>query len=395
MNDGEVDVNIPASLLTAPHDYSLDISVGGANSNEVDLYAVGVLDLTPTCLPTTTNPQGPEAAAIDPVRHVAFITNFSCNSVTSIAVNQAGYTKVDGTVVPYGTVLNTVTVGPNPVGIAVSSRLGYAVVANYGDTPTGSASIINISNPESMYVLTFTTTSGSTTTTSAVVPVGLAPLGVTIDNDHSLALIANNGSNTVSSIDLTVLLPGAVTDTTPTATTIAVSGAPTAIAVDPNRAVAVVTLLQNSGTTAALAGLDVVNLSSQPPAKSTSASVSSLTAALTGIVYDPAVNPAVFYTVSTQQNAVYAFNPDTGNTQLIRVGINPFGIAYNYNTGTIATINSTSNSMSIIDSQNFKTRDTLGIGSLSQFPIAMDILNNTAIIVDQNNNRVLFLAVPK
>jgi DNA-binding beta-propeller fold protein YncE len=395
VNDGEVDVNIPASLLTAPHDYALDISVGGANSNEVDLYAVGVLDLTPTCLPTTTNPQGPEAAAIDPVRHVAFITNFSCNSVSSIAVNQAGYTKLDGTVVPYGTVLNTVTVGPNPVGIAVSPRLGYAVVANYGDTPTGSASIINISNPESMYVLTFTTTSGSTTTTSAVVPVGLAPLGVTIDNDHSLALIANNGSNTISSIDLTVLLPGAVTDTTPTATTIAVSGAPTAIAVDPNRAVAVVTLLQNSGTTSAVAGLDVVNLSSQPPAKSTSASVSSLTAALTGIVYDPAVNPAVFYTVSTQQNAVYAFNPDTGNTQLIRVGINPFGLAYNYNTGTIATINSTSNSMSIIDSQNFKTRDTIGIGSLSQFPIAMDTLNNTAIIVDQNNNRVLFLAVPK
>jgi DNA-binding beta-propeller fold protein YncE len=395
VNDGEVDITIPASQLTAPHDYSLDVSVGGVNSNAVDLYAVGVLDLTPTCLPTTTNPQGPEAAAIDPVRLVAFVTNYSCNSVTAIAVNQKGYTKADGTVVPYGTVLSTVTVGPNPIGIGVSSRLGYAVVANYGDTPTGSASIINISNPESMYVLTFTTTSGSTTTTSATVPVGLAPLGVTIDDDHSLALIANNGSNTISSIDLTVLLPGAVTDTTPTATTVAVSGAPTAIAVDPNRAVAVVTLLQNSGTTSAVAGLDVVSLSSQPPAKSTSASVSSLTASLTGIVYDPAVNPALFYAASTQQNAVYSFDPDSGNTQLIRVGINPFGLAYNYNTGTIVTVNSTSNTMSVIDSQNFKTRDTIGIGSLSQFPVTMDIVTNTAIIVDQNNNRVLFMPVPK
>jgi hypothetical protein len=158
--------------------------------------------------------------------------------------------------------------------------------------------------------------------------------------------------------------------------------------------------LQNSGSTVATAGLDVIALAASPPVRSTSASVSSLTASLTGIVYDPAPSPAIsavalFYATSTQQNAVYSFNPDSGQTSLIRVGINPFGIGYNYQTGTIVTINSTSDTSSIIDSQNFKTRETLGISSQSQFPVAVDNFNNTAIIVDQNNNRLLFLALPK
>lgn len=395
VSDSEVDVSVPASMLTVAHDFALDVQAGGVVSNSLDLFAVGILDLTPTCQPTATNPQGPEGIAIDDVKHVAYITNYACNSVSSIAIDPAGYVKVGGSVAPYGSILNTVTVGSNPIGIDVIPRLNYAVVANNGDSPTGSASIINVSNPEAMSIVPITTTSGTTTTTANTVPVGLSPLGVAIDQDRALALVANTGSNTVTAIDLTVLLSGAITTTSPTPTTIAVSGAPVAIAVDPNRAEAVVTLLQNSGSTIAVAGLDVLTLASSPAVRSTSASVSSLTASLTGIVYDPAVNPALFYATSTQQNAIYAFNPDSGSTNLIRVGINPYGVAYNYQTGGLLTINSTSDTSSVIDTQTFKTRATLGISSLSQFPVAMDNFGNTAIIVDQNNNRVIFLAMPK
>jgi DNA-binding beta-propeller fold protein YncE len=383
VSDSEVDVTIPASMLKVAHDYALDVAIpGGLVSNSIDLYAVGILPLASTCAPTLSFPQGPEGAAIDESRGVAFISNYACNSVTSIAINPTGYKKVDGSIAAYGTPLNTVTVGPNPIGIATIPRLGYAVVANNGDTPTGSASIIDTSNPESMNVIT-------------KVGVGISPLGVAIDQDHAYALVANNGSNTVTSIDLTTLLSGAVTDKTPTPTTIAVGGAPTAIAVDPNRGIAAVTLLQNSGTTAATAGLDVINLTTEPPARSTSASVNTLSASLTGLVYDQAASPALFYATSTQQNAIYAFNPDSGSTQTIRVGINPYGIGYNYNTGAIMTVNSTSNTTSVIDSQTFKTRETQNISSMSQFPIATDTVNSIAIIVDQNNNRVVFLPVPK
>ena len=399
VSDSEVDVNIPASMLTVAHDYALDVLVGGVVSNSTDLHAVDVLDLTPVCAPTASFPQGPEGVAIDDSLHIAFVTNYACNSVSLITIDQ-GFNST----VPYGSVIKTVTVGNNPIGIAVIPRLGYAVVANSGDTPNGTASIIDYNHshtPDTAAIVPITITSGSTTTTSNSVAVGLAPRGVAIDQDRALALVANSGSNTLSSIDLTVLLPGAVTTTSPTATTVALSGPPTAIAISPDLAVAAVTNLQNTGTSSAAAGIDVVTLSGSVPVRSTTASVGSLTASLTGIVFDPVppFNPtpsdAVFYATSTQQNAVYVFDPNTGSTNTIRVGINPYSVGYNYQTGTLLTINSTSNTSSVIDSQNLRTRQTLGISSQSQFAVAVDNWFNTAVIVDQNNNRVLLLALPK
>ena len=120
----------------------------------------------------------------------------------------------------------------------------------------------------------------------------------------------------------------------------------------------------------------------------------------TGIAYnpgDPNQTPAVkgtFYVTSTQQNAVYSFNPDSVSTATIRVGVNPYSIGYNYQTATLLSINSTANTSSVIDAQNFKTRDTLGISSLSQFAIDVDQFENVGVIADQNNNRVVFLALP-
>ena len=406
VTDSEIDITIPAAFLFTPHDYALDVqtNAGGSTSNSIDLHVLGILDLASACAPTASSPQGPEGVAIDESRQIALITNYSCNSVSVIAINPSGFVKRDSSVAPYGTILGSVTVGKNPIGIGVIPRMALAVVANSGDTPNGTASIIDISNPESPAIVSWSVTSGTTTTTANTVTVGLSPLGVTIDQDRALALVANGGSNTLSAIDLTVLLKSDPTTSTgiighvqgaPGATTVALSGPPSAIAVDPNRGAAVVTSLQNSGTTSVTGGLDVVNLATNPPIKSSTASVSSLSASVTGIVYDPAPNPAVFYATSTQQNAIYSFNPDTGSVQTIRVGINPYSVGYNYQTGTLLTINSTSNSISVVDSQNLKTRQTLGISSMSQFAIAVDNFTNTAVIVDQNNNRVVFLNLPK
>jgi hypothetical protein len=200
----------------------------------------------------------------------------------------------------------------------------------------------------------------------------------------------------------------APTVSTPVAATVASGGAPTAISVDPNRAVAVVTNLKNSGTTAASAGLDVVNLSVWPPTRNSSTSLSGLTALASGIAYDPAVNPALFYVTSSQLNVIFNFNPDTGSTTSTAVGINPFSIAYNYQTGTMFTINTgttppvdgtvltqNAGSSSVVDTQTSKTRATLAISSQSQFSAAMENLTNTAVVVDQNNNRLLIIPMPK
>jgi DNA-binding beta-propeller fold protein YncE len=363
------------------------------------------------CVPTATFPQGPEAVSIDQTLHVALVTNFACNNVSVITLNPGGFMTSGGTVVPYGGIIGSVAVGHNPLGIAVIPRMGYAVVANSGETPNGTAMIIDYANqqtPDNPKLVTWKVTSGTATTTANTVAVGLSPVGVAIDQDRALALIANNGDNTLTSIDLTVLLPddpsggGGHTHGTPVATPVALTGSPTAIAVDPNRSVAVVTNLQNPNTTAVTAGIDVVSLATTPPIKTSTGSVSSLSASLTGIVYDPgdpnnttSTTTGLFYATSTQSNSIYSFNPDTGSATTIQVGINPYSLGYNYQTGTLLTVNSTSNSSSVVDVLNFRTRQTLGITSMSQFAIDVDNFSNVAVIADQNNNRLVYLEMPK
>ena len=97
-----------------------------------------------------------------------------------------------------------------------------------------------------------------------------------------------------------------------------------------------------------------------------------------------------------------------GSTTSTAVGINPFSIAYNYQTGTMFTINAgttppvdgtvltqNAGSSSVVDTQTSKTRATLSISSQSQFAAAMENLTNTAVVVDQNNNRLLMIPMPK
>ena len=57
-------------------------------------------------------------------------------------------------------------------------------------------------------------------------------------------------------------------------------------------------------------------------------------------------------------------------------------------------MNALSNTVSIVDSQTFKTRATLGISGSSQFAAAIHPLTNLAVIADQANNRVLLLPLP-
>jgi hypothetical protein len=384
----EIDATVAASRLTKAHDFALDVVIGNVNSNTEDLYATGVISLKSLCSSAVM----PEAVAMDSIANVGVITNYGCNSVSFINMDARNAHNYG---VPYGSLLKTITVGKNPIGVDVIPRLGYAVVANNGDA---SASIIKYGgSPFTATQMAFTsvscvTSSGSETTTN--ICTGVSPVGVTIDQDRALALIANTGGNSISAIDLTPILKG----NTPPMQLVPTSGPPTAIAVDPNRAVAVVTNIQNAGTTSVTGGLDVINLATTPPSKTTTSSINTLSANPTGIVYDPVPNPALFYAVSTQQNAIYTFNPDSGSTTLIYVGVNPYSLAYNYQTGTMVSVNSTANTTSVIDAVNaptFATRETLGISSQSQFAVAIDSLTNTAVMVDQNNDRALILPLPK
>jgi DNA-binding beta-propeller fold protein YncE len=383
VSNSEVDVTVPATFLTVPRHYALDVLAGSVGSNATDFTIIQSVDLTPACAAGST-PQ-PGAVAIDTTRNIAAVSNFGCGSISLVDLTP-------GATAP---LTKTIAVGTSPIGIDVIPRLGYAVVANNG---SATASIVN------MDTATLVSSPGT----------GTNPTGVAIDQYSGLAIVTNTGSNSISSIDLTSITSA---NTTPTVNTLGIDQQPLAVAIDPNRAacgsatatgigVAVITALQ-LGAGSSLGALDTVDISSAVPVQCTTVTPASVTATPTGIVFDPAgqaagtsassapgTTPGVFYATGSQGNVIYVFNPDTGTATPANVGINPTSLAVNYNTGTLLTVNSISNTVSVLDTQTLKTRATLGIGGSTQFAAAIHPLTNMAVITDQVNNRLIIMPLP-
>jgi DNA-binding beta-propeller fold protein YncE len=255
------------------------------------------------------------------------------------------------------------------------------VVSNNTD---GTASILDL------------TTGAHAAGATSDVTVGTNPNGVAIEQETGLAVIANTGSNTATVIDMTPLQASPVGTLAPL--TVATDQQPIAVAIDPDRGanatgLAVVTTL-NISSTPASGALDAVDLSTAVPAKNATA-VTTVGSIPTGIIFDPASSPArLFYATESDSNSFITYNPDTGSTTTVPVGINPFAVAYNFQTSSILTVNSTSNTISIIDSLSFQTKATLGVGGVSLFSAAIEPLSNLAVIADQANNRVLLFPMP-
>src|SRR6266571_2373109 len=407
-SDHQVDVTIPVSIpdpnspngsgtmqiLNGPRHFALDVvDTNGVGSNAVDFT---VVEEVPLAGGTCTAP-APGGVAIDEVNNLAAVANTGCNTVSVIDINPT--ITVSNQVQPnpnLGHILGSIPTGGSPTAVAVLPRLTYT---GQPANTSGVAVVTNNSaNTVSVLDLVNLAPVNDSSGKAIAVSVGTAPSGVAIDQETNLAVIANTGSNTVSTIDLTPLTASPIGALTPA--TAAVDQSPIAVAIDPDRGsngrgLAVVTALQLNGASAPFGVLDAVDIGGSTPFKQTSASVSGIQSTPTGIVFDPSVSPALFYATSTQANQITAFNPDTGQTQTIKVGINPNAIAFNFQTGTMLTVNSLSNSISVVDSQTFRTKATLGIGSTSQLVAAIRTVPNLAVIADQANNRVILFPLPK
>jgi DNA-binding beta-propeller fold protein YncE len=338
---------------------------------------------TSTTPPPPPTPAAPGGVAVDNVHNLALVTNTGCNQVSVISLNPSNN---------FGAIVKAIPTGGSPTGVAVIP--GLAITGQ----PAGSSGVAVVTNNSANTVSILDLASLSPVTGVADVAVGTSPSGVAIDQETNLVVIANSGSNTVSTIDLTPLTASPIGTLAPL--TVAVDENPIAVAIDPDRGtngrgLAVVTCLLLNGAAAPFGALDGVDIGGTTPVKLLSASISGVQATPTGIVFDPAVSPALFYAVSTQGNQITTYNPDTNGTSQISVGINPTSVAYNFQTSTILTVNALSNSSSIVDSQTFQTKETLGIGGSSQFAAAIQTFTNLAVIVDQKNNRVLLLPLPK
>ena len=392
-NGREVDVTIPAALLSAPHHYALDVLSQGAQSNVVDFLVVQSVPLDKVCTDSNNNPINtmPTSIALadqianGPFSPIGLVSVSGCNSVVELDLNPAHMTFGQ----PIG---SPISVGTGPQGIAISQKLGLAVVANHG---TNTASVLDLTqNPPVQKVPDVNT--------------GTSPTGVGINDATGAALVANTGSNTISLLDLGSLFPpsGTTPPTTLTATSIGGVQSPIAVAIDPdrgtnNQGIAVVTAVTLSSGLGPTGSLDVVEIGFATPVLSNTISSGFVSSTPTGIVFDPTVftntaHPGTFYANSSGTNSITQFNPDTGGGSSVSVGINPTSLAINPQTGAILTSNFGSNTVSIVDtiSSPFKTHQTLGIPGSPTFGVAIDQFTNLAVIVDQANMRVLLFPMP-
>ena len=379
----QITVTVPHSFLSTPHHYALDV-INGSNvqSNASDFIVIQAVDMTSVC--SSHNPQ-PSAVAIadqlknGPFSPIAVIANSNCNNISTIDINPASAT--------FGHILHTIAVGTTPQGVAVSQRLGLAVVANNG---SGNASIVNL--------LTNTQPVPAVTT-------GTNPAGVAINEATNAAIVANFNSNNVSVINLG-LLTGSSSATSLTASNVSGVQEPIAIAIDPdrgtnNQGLAVVTGLQLLNGSAPNGALYPVDIGLATPVLSTTIPIGNVSTSPTGIVFDPAVstptqNPGVFYVNSSGTNQISSFNPDNNASSFVNVGINPTSLALNPQTGAILTANAGSRTVSVVDtlSNPFRTRQTLGLPGSPQFGVAIDQFTNLAVVVDPANNRVFLYPMP-
>jgi len=396
VNNRELIATIPASYLSFPHRFALDVvtpdaSGGPSQSNSVDFFVVQAVDMSSAC---STGPAQPSSVAIadqlanGPFSPIAVVTNSGCNNVAVVDINPADTAGGTGpNPGKFGTILQTIGVGAGPQGIAVSQPFGLAVVAN---NTAGTASTVNL------------------LTNSLAVPdvsTGTNPAGVAINDATGAAIIANTGSNTVTELNL-----GALFGSAPVATLTPVSiggfQQPTAVAIDPdrgtnNQGIAVVTSLQLVSGQAPQGALEVVDIGLATPTLSTTAQTGSVTAPTTGIVFDPTVvtataNPGIFYASSSGGNVVTGFNPDSGLVSNVNVGINPTALALNPESGAILTTNFSGQTVSLVDTTSIplKTVKTIGLPGSAQFGVAIDQFTNLAVIVDQANNRIFIFAMP-
>ena len=384
----KITATIPAvPFLSMPHHYALQVAVnGGTPSNAVDFIVIKAIDMTVACAtPSPSSVAIADELAGQPYSPIAVVTNSGCNSISVIDIDPDHLNAAPGTTTAFGSVQN-ILVGATPQGVAISSHLGMAVVANNG---AGTASIVDLLHHKEAV---------------ADVAVGTSPMGVAINEATGVALVANFGSNTVSQINLGLLF-GSSPATSLTASTIGGVQSPIAVAIDPdrgtnNQGLAVVTGLELQSGSMPVGALFPVDIGLISPTLSTTITVGSVTSSPTGIVFNPAVatgtaNLGLFYVNSSGSNVISSFNPDTGGVSQTNVGINPTALAVNPETGAILTSNFAGKSTSVVDTVSaLKTVQTLGLPGSAQFGVAIDPFTNLAVIVDQANNRVLLFPMP-
>jgi len=339
-NARKITATIPSSMLGSPNRFVVDVlNSDGTVSNINNFFVM-------QAIPVGTSPRG---IAIDRQRNLAVVTNSGSKTVSVINTSSLS-------------VSGTLNVGTSPQGVAVSSVAGRAAVANTDDD---TVSILDLDNIGVASTISVAPSSGTS-----------KPIGLTIHPGTGEVVVANSNSSQVSFFNISN--PG-------TPTTLAIDAGPNAVAVDPTRDIAAITEGASSQVVIVdLATHQILNRVTgfQLP---------------TGAIYDP--DSDTFLVTSSLANNFGSITarPDVGTytVNFTRMGINPTSIDYNYRSSALVTTNTSSQSMTVMDFLNKTVKAVIPLSVSQQFAVAIDPVTNRAFVVDQNNDRVLVVPLPR
>jgi len=158
---------------------------------------------------------------------------------------------------------------------------------------------------------------------------------------------------------------------------------PVAVGVAPDLGVAVVAT--QTGNTA-----DVFDISSGAP--TLSISIPNLQEPV-GVDYDPVTQE--FLVLERAGNAVFTLNPINDNQGTLRTGVDPSSLAYNFQASTLLTLNTASNTLSVVDLPNSNVTDLVPLSGSTQYALAIHPRLSLAVVTDSANGRVLLLPMPR
>jgi PGF-pre-PGF domain-containing protein len=275
----------------------------------------------------------------------AYITNYNSGTVSIIDTATKN-------------VIDTVSVGINPYGVAVSSDESKVYVANKGNN---TVSVIDTSINK----------------VTATIPVGNQPVGVAVNTDGTKVYVTNDGDNTISVIDIAT---NAVIATVP------VGAYPTGVAVIPDGTKAFVASGISSNSIVYVIDTATNTVIATVP----------VGAGCMGVAANP--DGTKVYVVNTNDNTVSVIDTAT-NTVIatVQVGSYPCGAEVNPDGTKVYVVNAKDNTTSIIDTATNTVIATVPVGN---YPTGVSVtpdgkeayvtngLDGTVSIINTATNKV-------
>jgi YVTN family beta-propeller protein len=334
----QIQVSVPATKLVSARRFAVQVqnTVGSA---------VTVSNVEPlTIVQAISVGTAPAGVAIDSDRDLAVVTNSASGNVSLVSIAPPSNASPQS-LGPVGVIGTPLPAHLNPRAVAVDPLVGLAVAANFdsNDLSLIDYSEINVATPTYLPAVL-----GCSPTA-----VCTGPAGIAFNQDTDAFLVSDSNIGTTNS-DVAFGAVSAATPTTPAAIgspgvpqpvdqtpgdlAIAPSFDPFDPVNNPNPSLTYAAVASSAQTSV----VDFLDTSTQLVVGRTTGVVQP-----TGVVYDSLNN--VFLVSDSLNNNILVINPLTFVPVTFRGGFNPSSIAYNSQTSTIVAVNGATGTLSVLD----------------------------------------------